>query len=145
MRFCQPIKSIQWILSTSKCYGYPVESIPFDVMDPDCPSRVVLQRIGDKWTPLIVQALKDGALRFSELRTAVGGITPKVLTQTLRALERDGLVDRTVFAEVPVRVEYRLTALGESLLGPLDAVRAWAESHAGKILRARDAFDAATP
>jgi DNA-binding HxlR family transcriptional regulator len=120
-----------------------VESIPFDVMDPDCPSRVVLQRIGDKWTPLIVHALKDGTLRFSELRVAVGGITPKVLTQTLRTLERDGLVDRTVFAEVPVRVEYRLTALGQSLLGPLDAVRAWAESHAGKILQARDAFDAA--
>lgn len=120
-----------------------MESIPFDVMDPGCPSRVVLQRIGDKWTPLIVQALKDGALRFSELRVAVGGITPKVLTQTLRTLERDGLVSRTVFAEVPVRVEYRLTPLGESLLGPLDAVRKWAESHAGKILEARDAFDSA--
>ncbi|WP_052207275.1 winged helix-turn-helix transcriptional regulator [Sinomonas humi] len=113
-------------------------------MDPACPSRVVLQRIGDKWTPLIVQALKDGPLRFSELRVAVGGITPKVLTQTLRALERDGLVLRKVFAEVPVRVEYRLTPLGESLLDPLNAVREWAESHADKILAARDAFDAAT-
>lgn len=120
-----------------------MESIPFDVMDPDCPSRVVLQRIGDKWTPLIVQALKAGTLRFSELRVAVGGITPKVLTQTLRTLERDGLVRRTVFAEVPVRVEYRLTPLGASLLGPLDAIREWAESHAGKILEARGAFDAA--
>ncbi|MCH6471739.1 winged helix-turn-helix transcriptional regulator [Sinomonas terrae] len=112
-------------------------------MEPGCPSRVVLQRIGDKWTPLIVQALKNGALRFTELRVAVGGITPKVLTQTLRTLERDGLVLRTVFAEVPVRVEYRLTPLGESLLDPLDAIREWAESHAGKILKARDAFDAA--
>jgi DNA-binding HxlR family transcriptional regulator len=119
-----------------------VEIPEFDVMDPDCPSRVVLQRIGDKWTPLIVQALKSGPLRFSELRAAVGRVTPKVLTQTLRTLERDGLLSRAVFAEVPVRVEYRLTPLGESLLGPLDAVRAWAEDHAGKILEARDAFDA---
>ena len=119
--------------------------LAFDVMDPDCPSRVVLQRIGDKWTPLIVEALKTGALRFSSLRAAVGGITPKVLTQTLRTLERDGLVARAVFAEVPVRVEYRLTPLGESLLGPLDSIREWAESHARKILDARDTFDAATP
>ncbi|WP_415856050.1 winged helix-turn-helix transcriptional regulator [Sinomonas sp. G460-2] len=111
-------------------------------MDPECPSRVVLQRIGDKWTPLIVQALKVGPLRFSALRAAVGGITPKVLTQTLRTLERDGLVSRAVFAEVPVRVEYRLTPLGASLLGPLDAIRDWAESHARKILDARSAFDA---
>ncbi|MEA5456408.1 helix-turn-helix domain-containing protein [Sinomonas sp. JGH33] len=118
-----------------------MESLEFDVMDPDCPSRVVLQRIGDKWTPLIVESLKDGPLRFGEVRTAVGGVTPKVLTQTLRTLERDGLVSRAVFAEVPVRVEYRLTPLGKSLLGPLDAIRAWAESHAGKILDAREAFD----
>ena len=139
--------SIRKIPSTSKCYGYLVEStngLAFDVMDPECPSRVVLQRIGDKWTPLIVQALKDGALRFSALRVAVGGITPKVLTQTLRTLERDGLVARAVYAEVPVRVEYRLTPLGESLLGPLDAIRDWAETHSRKILDARDAFDAAT-
>ncbi len=119
-----------------------MESLAFDVMDPECPSRVVLQRIGDKWTPLIVQALKVGPLRFSALRAAVGGITPKVLTQTLRTLERDGLVSRAVFAEVPVRVEYRLTPLGASLLGPLDAIRDWAESHARKILDARSAFDA---
>lgn len=113
----------------------------FDVMDQSCPSRVVLQRIGDKWTPLVFQALKHGVLRFSELRSAIGGVTPKVLTQTLRSLERDGLVSRTVFAEVPPRVEYRLTELGVSLLEPLDAVRAWAETHAGSVLTSRDAFD----
>ncbi len=111
-------------------------------MSADCPSRVVLQRIGDKWTPLIVQALKDGPRRFSAVRAAVEGVTPKVLTQSLRSLERDGIVARSVYAEVPVRVEYRLTPLGESLLVPLDAVRAWAESHAGRILEAREAFDA---
>lgn len=110
-------------------------------MDPSCPSRVVLQRIGDKWTPLVFQALKSGVLRFSELRSAIGGVTPKVLTQTLRSLERDGLVSRTVFAQVPPRVEYRLTDLGVSLLAPLDAVRAWAETHAGSVLDSREAFD----
>ncbi|WP_217697903.1 winged helix-turn-helix transcriptional regulator [Sinomonas mesophila] len=119
-----------------------METRPFDVMSADCPSRVVLQRIGDKWTPLIVQALKDGPRRFSAVRAAVEGVTPKVLTQSLRSLERDGIVARSVYAEVPVRVEYRLTPLGESLLVPLDAVRAWAESHAGRILEAREAFDA---
>lgn len=114
----------------------------FDVMDRDCPSRVILQRIGDKWTPLVVQVLRDGPRRFTELRRGVGGVTAKVLTQTLRALERDGLLRRTVFAEVPPRVEYQLTDLGASLLEPLGAVRAWAESHAGDVLRHRDAFDA---
>jgi len=118
-----------------------METLPFDVMDQNCPSRLVLQRIGDKWTPLIFQALKDGARRFGEIRQAVDGVSPKVLTQSLRALERDGLVDREVFAEVPVRVEYRLTPLGEGLLGPLDAVRIWAEAHAAQILAARDAYD----
>lgn len=114
----------------------------FDVMNEVCPSRVVLRRIGDKWTPLVFQALKEGTLRFSALRAAVGGVTPKVLTQTLRSLERDGLVRREVFAEVPPRVEYSLTVLGTSLLGPLDAVRTWAEAHAGSVLESRELFDA---
>ncbi|GLB68948.1 winged helix-turn-helix transcriptional regulator [Arthrobacter mangrovi] len=117
------------------------EERPFDVMEPDCPSRVVLQRIGDKWTPLVFQVLKDGPRRFSAIRTSIQGVTPKVLTQTLRTLERDGLVARTVYAQVPPRVEYRLTPLGETLLGPLDAVRIWSEEHAGKILQARQDYD----
>ncbi|AMM31331.1 DNA binding protein [Sinomonas atrocyanea] len=137
------VNSIYLIPATSKFYSYLVETIPFDVMDPDCPSRVVLQRIGDKWTPLVFQSLKDGPRRFSEVRADIGGVTPKVLTQTLRTLERDGLVSRAVFAEVPVRVEYTLTPLGRSLLAPLEAVRAWAESHAATILEAREAFDTA--
>lgn len=114
---------------------------PFDVMDIDCPSRMVLQRIGDKWTPLVMQALKTGPGRFTAVRAAVGGVTPKVLTQTLRTLERDGLVARTVYAQVPPRVDYALTELGATLLEPLDAVRAWAEDHAGAILASRDAYD----
>jgi DNA-binding HxlR family transcriptional regulator len=114
----------------------------FDVMHLGCPSRLVLQRIGDKWTPLVFQVLKDGPQRFSTIRSAVQGITPKVLTQTLRTLERDGLVSRKIYAEVPPRVEYTLTPLGRTLLQPLDAVRIWAEEHAAKILQARDAYDA---
>lgn len=113
----------------------------FDVMDVDCPSRRVLQRIGDKWTPLVMQVLKTGPGRFSAIRSAVGGVTPKVLTQTLRTLERDGLVARTVHAQVPPRVDYALTDLGATLLEPLDAVRGWAEDHAGAILAARAAYD----
>lgn len=119
--------------------------LAFNVMDESCPSRVVLQRIGDKWTPLVFQALKSGTLRFGQLREQIGGVTPKVLTQTLRTLERDGLVSRRVYAEVPPRVEYTLTPLGFSLLEPLDAVRAWAEANAGSVLASRDAFDDALP
>ncbi|MGG5172714.1 winged helix-turn-helix transcriptional regulator [Pseudarthrobacter sp. J1738] len=117
------------------------DALPFNVLDMDCPSRLVLQRIGDKWTPLIVQVLEPGRQRFGELRTLVQGISPKVLSQSLRTLERDGLVSRTVYAEVPVRVEYELTELGRSLLGPLAAVRDWAEGNAGSIIQARTAFD----
>ncbi|MFD1213639.1 winged helix-turn-helix transcriptional regulator [Arthrobacter sp. GCM10027362] len=113
----------------------------FDVLNLNCPSRVVLQRIGDKWTPLVFQVLKDGPQRFSVIRGAVQGITPKVLTQTLRTLERDGLVSRQVYPEIPPRVEYALTPLGRTLLEPLDAVRLWAEEHAAKILQARDEYD----
>ncbi|WP_105035261.1 winged helix-turn-helix transcriptional regulator [Cryobacterium aureum] len=113
----------------------------FDVLKVDCPSRVVLQRIGDKWAPLVFQALKGGPLRFSRVRSTIQGVTPKVLTQTLRTLERDGLVRRTVFAEIPPRVEYELTPLGLTLLAPLDAVRTWAEGNAAQILAARDDYD----
>jgi len=112
-----------------------------DAFAKECSSRVVLDRIGDRWTVLLVIALADGALRFSQLRTKVEGITPKVLTQTLRALERDGLVTRTVFAEVPPRVEYELTELGRDLLAPIDAIRIWAEAHAARIVANRERHD----
>jgi DNA-binding HxlR family transcriptional regulator len=112
-----------------------------DIMDPQCPSRVVFQRVGDKWASLVVQVLADGPVRFSELRKHVHVITPKVLTQTLRTLERDGLITRTVYAQVPPRVDYELTGLGLSLLGPLSVLREWAESNVPSILDARDAYD----
>ncbi|BCW61006.1 DNA-binding HxlR family transcriptional regulator [Paenarthrobacter nicotinovorans] len=112
-----------------------------NVLDPNCPSRVVFQRIGDKWASLVIQVLGDGPVRFSELRKMVNVVTPKVLTQTLRTLERDGLITRTVYAQVPPRVEYELTDLGQSLLQPLTLLRRWAESHVPTILEARDAYD----
>lgn len=129
----------------SKQVSASVESsavLPGDVMDPNCPSRVVLRRMGERWTPLVVEALADGPLRFVQVREAVGTLTPKVLTQTLRSLERDGLVTRTVFAEVPPRVEYELTDLGRSLRGPVQAMRRWAEQHVGAIVEAQDRYDA---
>ena len=98
----------------------------------------MLDRIAEKWTGLVVLALDDQTLRFGELRERIGGVAPKVLTQTLRALERDGLVTRRVYAEVPPRVEYTLTDLGRSLREPLGAVQDWAERNVSRVLAARD-------
>lgn len=116
----------------------------FDVMSPECPSRLILQRMGDKWTPLVFLALQSGPRRFSQVRSDIGGVTPKVLTQTLRALERDGLLTRTIYPEVPPRVEYELTDVGATLLGPFDVIRDWAQTHAAQILESRDSFDGRT-
>ncbi|WP_286166930.1 helix-turn-helix domain-containing protein [Arthrobacter sp. AQ5-05] len=113
----------------------------FDVMSPGCPSRLILQRMGDKWTPLVFLALESGPRRFSQLRADIGGVTPKVLTQTLRQLERDGLLTRTIYPEIPPRVEYALTRLGGTLLGPLEVMREWSQVHAASILRARSDYD----
>jgi DNA-binding HxlR family transcriptional regulator len=107
----------------------------------DCPSRQVLDRIGDKWTVLVVIALTDGPLRYSELATRIERVSQKMLTQTLRGLERDGLVTRTVQAGVPPRVDYELTPLGRSLLAPLTALEQWATEHIGQIAEARQRHD----
>lgn len=107
------------------------------VLDPyldGCPTRRVLDRIGDRWTVLIVGVLGEGTARFSELKRRVGGISQKMLTQTLRELERDGLVTRTVHPEVPVRVEYTLTDAGQSLRAPLKALEDWSIEHLGGVL-----------
>jgi DNA-binding HxlR family transcriptional regulator len=116
-----------------------------DLFDPDCPTRLVLDRIGDKWTVLIVLLLSDGPMRFSGLRGRLGRVAPKVLTQTLRRLERDGLVTREVFAEVPPRVEYTLTGLGRSLTKPIAVIGDWAEVNVGQITTAQHVYDAANP
>jgi DNA-binding HxlR family transcriptional regulator len=107
-----------------------------------CPTRQVLNRISDRWSMLVILALEDGTLRFSELRRRVEGVTQKMLTQTLRALERDGLVEREAIATVPVTVRYTLTPLGHSLAGAVAPVRDWACGHIEEVQRARARFDA---
>jgi len=97
----------------------------------------VLARVGDKWTVLVVSNLGDGPKRFNELRKALGSISQRMLTLTLRGLERDGLVERKVFPQVPPRVEYSLSPLGETLVQPLSALCAWAEEHFWEVERAR--------
>jgi DNA-binding HxlR family transcriptional regulator len=111
-------------------------------MSATCPSRVLLHRIGARWTVFIVNSLANGPMRFGELKTHIRGITPKVLTETLRSMEVDGLVSRSTFDENPPRVEYALTDLGFSLLVPLRAVREWAETHVPDVLAAREQSEA---
>ncbi|MBZ0296785.1 MAG: helix-turn-helix transcriptional regulator [Anaerolineae bacterium] len=106
-----------------------------------CPTRQILDRIGDKWTALVIGLLEDEPKRFSELQRSIGGISQKMLTQTLRNLERDGLVNRKVYPEVPPRVEYTLTPLGETLCTPLTAIRAWAETHIDEVVDAQTRYD----
>ncbi|MGX5360124.1 winged helix-turn-helix transcriptional regulator [Kocuria sp. KH4] len=118
---------------------------PADPYQRDCPSRRVLDRIGDRWTVLVVGALTDGPLRFSQLAARIDGVSQKMLTQTLRALERDGLVTRTVYPQVPPRVEYELTEAGTTLQEPLKALADWATTHMPTILTARQQYDAALP
>jgi DNA-binding HxlR family transcriptional regulator len=121
----------------------PVSQRPdWNVLVSTCPSRTSLARIANKWTAMVVIALADRRLRFGELRTVVDGISGKVLTDTLRDLERDGLVERRAYAEVPPRVEYELTALGRTLHEPLLALSRWAEEHISEVLAARETYDA---
>jgi DNA-binding HxlR family transcriptional regulator len=115
---------------------------PFDPYVAACPSRQTLDRIGDRWTILVFGALADGSKRFTELARRIEGVSQKMLTQTLRGLERDGLVTRTVHAAVPPRVDYELTALGRTLSGPIAALEQWALDHMADVLAAREAYDA---
>jgi DNA-binding HxlR family transcriptional regulator len=109
-----------------------------------CPTQEVLGRLGDKWVPLVLRALRDGPRRHGELARTVAGARQKVLTQTLRGLERDGLVSRTVTSGVPVRVDYALTALGRSLLGVVETVAQWADHHVPALHAARRGYDEGT-
>lgn len=101
----------------------------------------VLSRVGDKWSVLIVMFLGGGPRRFNDLKRAIGGISQRMLTLTLRGLERDGLVTRTVFPTIPPRVEYELTPLGCSLWEPVKALGRWAQAHQAEIAEARAVFD----
>jgi DNA-binding HxlR family transcriptional regulator len=127
-----------------KCRTHLGETVSMqaDPFDPACPSRQVLDRIGDRWSVLVILVLADGTVRYGELSRRIGGVSQKMLTQTLRGLERDGLVTRTVHAEVPPRVEYALTGLGRSLLGAVTALTDWAGDHMEDVLAARRSYDA---
>ena len=110
----------------------------------DCvAARVVLDRVGDKWSVFVVSLLGDGPKRFNEIKRTIDGISQRMLTLTLRGLERDGLVTRTVYPTVPPRVDYALTRLGMTLLEPVRALGAWAQAHRFEIQEARDRFDRA--
>ena len=111
----------------------PKTSSPPSVLEPQCPSRLVLERIADKWTALVIQILARGTMRYAELQRAIGGISQKMLTQTLRSLERDGLVQRTVHPVVPPKVESSLTRLGRTLIDPLQGLCRWSEKHLAEL------------
>lgn len=108
----------------------------------DCPIRDVLDRIGDQWTLLVLEALDGRVLRFSELGREIADISKQMLSRTLRRMEEDGFVSRTLYAEVPPRVEYALTDLGRSLLVPMKALMVWADENHPKIRAARRSFAA---
>ena len=108
-----------------------------NVLDPNCGSRRVLDLIADKWTMLVIYVLARGTRRYSQLQREIEGISHKVLTETLRRMEQDGLVKRKVYPVVPPKVEYTLTALGETLMEPLSTLCHWAENHLSEVEQAR--------
>ena len=102
-------------------------------MDPECPSRTVLDRIADKWTALIIHVLADGTKRHNELRRQIAGVSQKMLTQTLRNLENDGLVERKIYPVVPPKVEYSLTEFGTTLAKALRPLCVWGTQHMSEV------------
>ncbi|MFG3013697.1 winged helix-turn-helix transcriptional regulator [Streptomyces cinerochromogenes] len=120
------------------------EPLPADMFDELCPSSLNPIRFGDKWAALIIRCLESGPRRYSELRVPLSRVTPKVLTQSLRSLERDGLIKRTVHTDTTPHVEYELTPLGHSMLEPLAVACAWSEQHWDELLDARESYDNST-
>ena len=125
--------------TTTAAQQRETERAEFDAYFADCPSRKILERISDKWVTLIICALGDSAepLRFSRLQRRIAGVSQKMLTQTLRNLEADGIVTREVTPTVPVTVTYELTPLGQSLLGAIQPLKAWADHHIREVEKAR--------
>ena len=115
----------------------------YDAFLAGCPTRELLSRLTDKWVALVIPALAGGPLRHGELAHRIAGVSQKMLTQTLRTLERDGLVTRTVTASVPVRVDYALTPLGHELFPVMVSIKNWAETHMDRVFQARAQFDGA--
>ncbi len=116
---------------------------PFDVYEDRCPTRMVLDRLADKWALLILDRLRDGPVRFNGLKRDIRGISQKMLSQTLKRLERDGLIGREAFPTVPVTVEYRLSPLGQTLTETVATLAHWAEHNMPAVLAAQAAYDAA--
>ncbi len=114
----------------------------YDAFLEGCPTRELLSRLTDKWVALVIPALAGGPQRHGELARRIAGVSQKMLTQTLRTLERDGLVTRTVTATVPVRVDYELTPLGHELFPVMISIKNWAEAHMDRVFEARAQFDA---
>ncbi|MEU5961821.1 helix-turn-helix domain-containing protein [Micromonospora parva] len=114
----------------------------YDAFLEGCPTRELLSRLTDKWVALVIPALASGPLRHGELARRIAGVSQKMLTQTLRTLERDGLVTRTVTVSVPVRVDYALTPLGHELFPVMVAIKDWAETHMDRVFEARTQYDA---
>ena len=112
-----------------------------NVYDCNCPTRHILNVIADKWATLIIGLLEAQTMRFSSLQKGIGGISQKMLTQTLRSLERDGLVQRTVYAEVPPHVEYALTSLGQTLCEPINTLIKWSEANVEAVTAAQQSYD----
>ncbi|MFI6924941.1 winged helix-turn-helix transcriptional regulator [Nonomuraea spiralis] len=118
------------------------DRLAFDAYFAECPSRKLLDRLSDKWVTLVLSALARGECRYSDLARRIAGVSQKMLTQTLRGLERDGLVARRVTPQVPVRVDYALTPLGESLMPLVAAIKSWAEEYIEDVEAARERYDA---
>lgn len=116
-------------------------TLTYSVLSADCPTRLVLDHVADKWAALILKCLSDGPLRFNELRRRIHGLSQKVLSQALKRLERDGLVSRRAFATVPVTVEYAMTPLARTLCTHLFAIAAWAEANVDAVLAAQARYD----
>ncbi len=112
-----------------------------DIFQANCLSRQVLRLIADQWTPLVIYALEEDTMRFGQLLKRIDGISKKMLTQTLRALERNGLVQRVVYPVVPPVVEYSLTPLGQTLREPMEALRIWAYGHLQEVAQAQRTYD----
>ena len=134
---CSGVLCMQQVRLASTYLLVPMKKQKCDVMQANCPSRDVLDRIADKWTSLVIYALSERTMRYGELQRQIGGVSQKMLTQTLRSLEDDGLVMRKIYPVVPPMVEYSLTPLGRTLIEPLTAICKWAERHLPQLLANR--------
>jgi len=129
-------------MTTRKTGGTAADSI-YDISNPKCPTQQVLDRVASKWTMLVILALGGRPMRYAELQRRVAGVTKKMLTETLRGLERDGLVWRHVYPTVPIQTEYELTPLGRSLGEAVGVIRSWAYQNVEVVAQARTRYDAA--